>query len=91
MRGVPRARRAISVAPASSIGARIQDARGAQDDLPELFQRIELKVVEQAEAVAQGRREASGPRGRANQRKPLERNVEWSWRTCPLSTTKSTL
>ena len=57
IRGVPRLRRANA-----------ENARGAQDDAPELLRRIELQTQRHAKAVAQRRSELTGAGRRADER-----------------------
>ena len=66
MRGVPRARRAISIAPASSISDVEQPCRAA-DDVAEFFRGVELEPRDDAEAVAQRIGEHAGAGGGAHQ------------------------
>ena len=67
MRGVPRARRAISSAPSSPSGMR-QDAGAAPHDLLQFLDRVEIEADRDAEAVAQRIGEQAEPRGRRDQR-----------------------
>ena len=67
MRGVPRARRAISSAPSSPSGMP-QDARAAPHDLLQLLDRIEIEPHRNAETVAQRRGQQAEPRRRGDQR-----------------------
>ena len=71
MRGVPRARRAISLAP-SARHADAEHAGAALDDLFELFLGIEIQPHRNAEAVAQRRGEQARARGGADQRERRE-------------------
>ena len=71
MRGVPRARRAISAA-AGVVDRHVENLRRAADDLLEIRRRVELEPVRDAEARAQRRRQQPGPRRRADQREALE-------------------
>ncbi len=70
MRGVPRARRAISLAP-SAVMRDAEDARAAIDDQLELRLAVEIQPHRNAEAVAQRIGEKAGARGGADQRKFL--------------------
>ena len=67
MRGVPRARRAISLAPSGG-HANAEHARAAVDDLLELGLGIEIQPHRNAEAVAQRIGQKPGARGGADQR-----------------------
>ena len=67
MRGVPRARRAISLAP-SARHAKPEHARAAIDDLLQLGLGIEIQPHRNAEAVAQRIGQQPGARGGADQR-----------------------
>ena len=67
MRGVPRARRAISWAPSATDG-RAEHARAARDDLLQILDRVEVEPDGDAEAVAQRRRQQAGARRRADER-----------------------
>ena len=67
MRGVPRERRAISLAP-SSRHADAEHARAARDDALQLLDRVELQPDRDAEAVAQRRRQQAGAGRGADQR-----------------------
>ena len=62
MRGVPRLRRAISMAPSSSMGTSRMPA-AARDDAGELLRGVELQPQGDAEAVPQGGGELPGPGG----------------------------
>ena len=74
MRGVPRLRRAISVAP-SALHGHAQDARGARDDAVEVGLGVEVQAVHDAEAAAQGRGEEARARGGRHQGEGLERDL----------------
>ena len=67
MRGVPRARRAISLAP-SSASVQTDHPRAAPHDAFELRHRVEIQPHRNAEAVAQRRRQQPRAGGRADQR-----------------------
>ena len=72
MRGVPRARRAISVAPPGRCGCR----GGRAERLTiagELGVRVVVEPLDDAEAVAQRRGQQAGAGGRADQREAVER------------------
>ena len=71
MRGVPRARRAIS---SRAVGGErdAEHARAAVDDLLQLLAGVEIEPHRNAEAVAQRRREQAGARRRADQRELRE-------------------
>ena len=66
MRGVPRQRVAISIAPASSISTPRISAERSQDDLQVLVG-VELQPQHDAEARAQRRRQQSRARGGADE------------------------
>ena len=66
MRGVPRERLAISVAPAS-IDLYAEDFGGALDDDPQVVVGIELQPQQDAEARTQRRGEQAGTGGRADE------------------------
>ena len=66
MRGVPRARRAISLAP-SARHADIEHAGAAGDDLLQLFLGVEIQPHRNAETIAQRIGEQPRARGRADQ------------------------
>jgi hypothetical protein len=65
MRGVPRARRAIS--PRLRIAVDAEDARRAPHDAGQFLRRVELQTLHDAEAVAQRRGEQAGAGGGADQ------------------------
>ena len=71
MRGVPRARRAISLAPSRG-DFHAEHAGAAIDDLFELGDRIEIEPHRNAEPVTQRIGEKPGPRRRADQREFLQ-------------------
>ena len=71
MRGVPRARRAISLAPSGG-DADAEHAGAAIDDQLELGLGIEIQPHRNAEAVAQRIGEEAGARGGADQRELRE-------------------
>ena len=71
MRGVPRARRAISAA-AVRLDRHVEDPRRPAHDLLEVGRRVELQPVRDAEPRAQRRGEQPGARRRADQREGLE-------------------
>ena len=71
MRGVPRARRAISSAP-SARDRDAEHARAAVDDQLQLLAGVEIEPHRNAEAVAQRRGEQARARRRADQRELRE-------------------
>ena len=68
---MPRARRAISLAP-SATKPDAEHARAARHDLDELSIRVERKPERDAEALAQGCGDAAGARGGAHEREGLQ-------------------
>ena len=75
MRGVPRERRAISVAP-SSVSADAEDAGAAPDDVFELLDGVEIEADRDAEAVAERRGEQAEAGGGADQRERCEADLD---------------
>ena len=75
MRGVPRERRAISLAP-SSREFEPDDARAAPHDALEFRHGVEIEPHRNAEAVAQRRRQQAGAGGRADQRELREVDLD---------------
>ena len=69
MRGVPRARRAISRAPAGSI-VDAEDAGGPHDDGLEVVGVVVVEPGDEAEAVAQRAGDEAGAGGGADEREP---------------------
>ena len=74
MRGVPRDRRAISVAASASIATSRMRARAA-DDLLDVAVVVEVEPMDDAEARAQRRGQQAGARRRADQRELLQRHL----------------
>ncbi len=75
MRGVPRARRAISCAAVRG-DLRLENRRRAVHDPRELDFGVEIQVMEDPEALAQRRREHAGARRRRDEREGPERVLE---------------
>ena len=73
IRGVPRARRAISSAASGSTST-VEDPRAPAHDRGELVGRVEVEPEGEAEAVAQRRRQQARARRRADERE--RRQVE---------------
>ena len=67
MRGVPRDRLAISLAPSSLIDD-LEHPRAAPDDVEQFLLAIEFEPHRDAETIAQRRGEKAGPRRRADER-----------------------
>ena len=77
MRGVPRARVAISRA-ASGVERDLQDPAGAPHDLLHVRVGVEVQAVHDAEPAAQRRRQQPRSRRGADQREGLERHLHRS-------------
>ena len=71
MRGVPRARRAISIR-ALVVERHAEDARGAVEDRDEVVGLVVVEPGDEAEAVAQRPGDQPGARGGADQREARE-------------------
>ena len=75
MRGVPRLRRAIVAAPSSSIGTPSTPAERRRIRSSSLG-RVVIEVMDDAEALAQRRRQHAGARRRPDQRETLQRQLQ---------------
>lgn len=60
----------------AAVEVQFQQPGRAAEDVGQLGHRVKFKVVEHPEPAAEGRAEQPGPRGRPDQRKPLERKVD---------------